>query len=284
MSEPKMYTGSETSLSVAWARAFLAMSRRPYREHSPFVVSIAADRDGQPVEDMDLRQALDACLEADGQQSVETVAKTIFPEGLWRRAKGERAKLYNEYMEYLPDFVSMDGQNARGLYFARLIGYGTNHKDGTPLEHLKDRLKDGGNQLEFIINACDKTASVWRMALQASIYDPVRDQIDARQSFPCLQHLAFVPDFDRKTLSLNAFYAMQSLYVKAYGNWLGLMRLGSFVASQTGLRFERLNCFTGIQKMNGKSRPRGGDMLDRLTDLARASIGEANGKPATMEA
>ena len=61
------------------------------------------------------------------------------------------------------------------------------------------------------------------------------------------------PDFDRKTLSLNAFYAMQLLYVKAYGNWLGLMRLGSFVASQTGLRFDKLNCVTGIQKMNARA-------------------------------
>ena len=58
------------------------------------MISIAAGPDGQPVEDEDLRQALDACLEADGQQSTETVAKTIFPQGMWRRAKGDRAKLY----------------------------------------------------------------------------------------------------------------------------------------------------------------------------------------------
>jgi hypothetical protein len=76
---------------------------------------------------------------------------------------------------------------------------------------------------------------------------------------------------------------MQSLYVKAYGNWLGLMRLGSFVASQTGLRFDKLNCVTGIQKIDG-SRPRRGDLRDRLTDLARASVGEANGKPISAEA
>jgi hypothetical protein len=282
MSEPEMYTRSETSLSVAWARAFLTMRRRPSRELSPFVVSIAADANGQPVEDVDLRHALDACLETDGQQSIETVAKTIFPQGMWRRAKGDRAKLYKDYTEYLPDFVSMEPDlNAQGLYFARLIGYGINHKDGTPLEYLKGRLKEDGNQLEFIIKTCVKGAM--RMALQASIYDPVRDQLDARQHFPCLQHVAFVPDFERKTLSLNAFYAVQLLYVKAYGNWLGLMRLGSFVASQTALRFEKLNCVAGIQKLNG-SRPRSGDLLDRLSDLARASIGETDGKPALVEA
>lgn len=282
MSDPEMYPRSETSLSAAWSRAYLKMSRRPARELSPFLVSISADANGQPAEDEDLRQALDACLEADGQQSVNTVANTIFPQAMWRRAKGDRVKLYKDYLENLPDFVSMSPQlNAQGLYFARLIGYGTDHKDGKPLEHLMGLLEEDGNQLEFIIKACVKGAM--RMALQASIYDPARDQTEARQHFPCLQHVAFVPDFDRETLSLNAFYAMQLLYVKAYGNWLGLMRLGSFVASQTGLRFDKLNCMAGIQKMTNDSRPGGGDLLDRLTDLARASVDAGDERPAHAE-
>jgi hypothetical protein len=121
------------------------------------------------------------------------------------------------------------------------------------------------------------------MALQASIYDPVRDQTEARQHFPCLQHVAFVPDFTRKTISLNAFYAMQLLFAKAYGNWLGLMRLGTFVGGQVGLRFDRLHCFTGIQKMTNDSRPRNGVLLDRLKGLAEASAAEANKQPAVME-
>ena len=137
---------------------------------------------------------------------------------------------------------------------------------------MKGLLQQGGNQIEFIINACKPKAM--RMALQASVYDPVRDQTDARQGFPCLQHIAFVPDFTRQTLSLNAFYAMQLLFVKAYGNWLGLMQLGAFVASQTNLRFERLNCFTGIQKLSSDKRPHPGELLERLTDLAGNCIGE----------
>jgi hypothetical protein len=257
------------------------MSRPPARELSPFLVSIAADSNGKPVEDEDLRHALDACVEEIGKQSIETVAKTIFPQGMWNRATGDRAKLYKGYLEYLPDFVSMDHLNDQGLYFARLIGYGTDHKNGEQLEYLKGRLEEGGNQLEFIIKAC--VPGAMRMALQASIYDPVRDQTAARQHFPCLQHVAFVPDFTQKTLSLNAFYAMQLLFVKAYGNWLGLMRLGTFVGGQVGLRFDRLNCFTGIQKMTATSRPRNGVLLDRLKDLAEANAGEAKKRSAAME-
>ena len=296
MSEPQPYSERESGLAVAWSRAFLAMSRPPERELSPFLVSIAAGPDGLPVEDEQLRAAIDACLEenwrfrhetpekVDRQKGrrvspesqpvlIETVAKTIFPHAMWRRANGDRHRLYKDYLTSLPDFVSMaPHQNSGGLYFARMIGYGVNPKTGAKERHLGEQLEYEPNQLEFVINACKP--GVQRMALQVSIYDPVRDQTDARQHFPCLQHVTFVPDFARGTLAVNAFYALQLLYVKAYGNWLGLMRLGAFVASQTKLRFERLNSFAGIQKMTSDSRPRPGSLLDQLTEIARSRAGE----------
>jgi hypothetical protein len=127
------------------------------------------------------------------------------------------------------------------------------------------------------------------MALQAAIYDPVRDQTIARRGFPCLQHLTLAPDFKRRTLSMNAFYATQQLFVKAYGNWLGLFRLGAFIASQTNLRFERLNCFAGVEKMELSNRPKAGDLADRLADMARTCVNasdanERKGKEAVCSA
>jgi len=274
-----MYTQAETSLAAAWARAFLTMSDSAGRELSPFLVSIASGPDGAPVEDADLRDAIDACLEESGNDPVDRVAKSIFPHPLWRRAKGDRRKLYADYLQNLPDYVAMESsKNSHGLYFARLIGYGIDHRTGEELSYLEGKLKEDGNQLEFIINACKPKAQ--RMALQASIYDPVRDQTEARRHFPCLQHVTFVPDFARGTLTLNAFYALQLLFVKAYGNWLGLCRLGAFVASQTELRFERLNCYAGIQKMTAESRPKAGDLLDRLTELAKSCVEGAGAETA----
>lgn len=284
MSEPQMYTQPETSLAVAWARAFLTMFESSGRELSPCLVSIAVDADGAPVEDMDLRDAIDACLEESGNDPVDKVAKSIFPHPLWRRAKGDRHKLYADYLANLPDYVAMEPtKNCHGLYFARLIGYGIDHKNGEKLDYLKDKLKCGGNQLEFIINACKPKAQ--RMALQASIYDPARDQTEARRHFPCLQHITFAPDFKRGTLTLNAFYALQLLFVKAYGNWLGLCRLGAFVASQTEprLRFERLNCYAGVQKMTAESRPKTGELLDRPSELAESCVGSGKMHLATAK-
>lgn len=274
MNDQEYYSQHEPSLSTAWARAFLMFMERRDRRFAPFMVSIAAGPDGNPTEDQDLREALDACLDEADQQSVEVVAKTIFPAAIWRRMKGDRHKLYAYYREYLPDFVSMSpNKNCHGLYFARLIAFGMDPKTGKQEAHLPEsKLPADGNQIEFIIDACKPGAQ--SMALQAVIFDPVRDQVKERRGFPCLQHVTFVRDNDRKTLSMNAVYALQSFFVKAYGNWLGLLRLGAFVASQTKLRFERLNCFAGIQQMRNGCRPKPGELLDRLTDMARNCVGE----------
>jgi len=248
------------------------MTQTRRRELSPFLVSIQADPDGQPGENGTLREALDACLEQAQHLAIEQVAKTIFPYAVWKRiqnAQGTRQDLYEYYKRYLPDYVAMaPSKNNLGTYFARLIGYGLDPKTGGQVDHLPSGcLNFEGNQLEFIIAACKPGAQ--RMALQTAIYDPVRDQREARRHFPCLQHLTFTRDTRRQTLTLNAFYALQLLFEKAYGNWLGLMRLGSFVAGETGLRFDRLNCYAGVQKMSGENRPKEDvTALERLIEIA----------------
>jgi hypothetical protein len=71
-------------------------------------------------------------------------------------------------------------------------------------------------------------------------------------------------------LILNAFYATQLLFNKAYGNYLGLCRLGDFMAHEMGLSFERMNCFVGVAKMGkiNKTSP----TLDPLKEVARQAV------------
>ena len=93
--------------------------------------------------------------------------------------------------------------------------------------------------------------------LQASIFDPKRDHTrSALIGFPCLQHVSFVPT--RQGLMMNAFYATQQLFNKAYGNYLGLARLCSFVATECGMPPARLNVFVGVGKLEriNKTDPR----------------------------
>jgi hypothetical protein len=47
-------------------------------------------------------------------------------------------------------------------------------------------------------------------------------------------------------LNVNAFYATQYAFERAYGNYLGLCRLGRFVAHELKLELARVTCYTGI--------------------------------------
>ena len=105
---------------------------------------------------------------------------------------------------------------------------------------------------------------------QASIFDPARDQITSAQlGFPCLQHISFVPH-KKGTLTLNAFYATQQIFEKAYGNYLGLCRLGEFMAHEMGLTFEQMNCFIGVAKIDTITKSH--SSLTKLKGLARKAL------------
>ena len=47
---------------------------------------------------------------------------------------------------------------------------------------------------------------------------------------------------------------MQHLYTKAYGNWLGLINLGKFVAKEAELEFGKLICFAGVQTLGEQKK------------------------------
>ena len=213
-----------------------------------------------------MRAALDACLAANRKHSVDDVASTIFPQSLWRLAKYNRHRLYQTYNDVVPRYRAMNkAQNGRGMYFERLVAFGSGPIDG--------------NQLEWIISQYTGNRAVRRTKLQASIFDPTRDHVSQAQlGFPCLQHLTFVPE--GSSLSLNAFYATQQLFDKAYGNWLGLSRLGHFMAHEMGLTFTRLNCFTGIEKLE---RIKKSDVsLRPVVQAARACVSTATSSPAVV--
>ena len=58
---------------------------------------------------------------------------------------------------------------------------------------------------------------------------------------------------------------MQYLYQRAYGNWLGLINLGKFVAEETNLEFERFNCFVGVEKLDNLTKTEAGILLDKMS-------------------
>lgn len=249
---------NEANLSRAWARAALYAIDHSGAEISPLIISVTGfDDEGKAKEDTLVRTELDKILLAKELRSVSDVAFTIFPQRLWKISKGDRKKLFEYYRAAFPRYQAMNRQgNNRGLYFERLTSYG-----GGPCD---------GNQLEWILSQYNgRKQGMRRSMFQASIFDPARDHIATAQlQFPCLQHVSFEPT--TQGLVVNAFYATQQLFVKAYGNYLGLAQLGAFMAHEMGMKLARLNVVIGIAKFERISKA--ADDLAPLIKACRSCI------------
>lgn len=224
----------QSNLSHAWAHAIRTVLRHR-GEMAPLVVSVTGFNDqDQPQEDQEIRAALDLTLDETGLQSCETVANTIFPNSLWNPAL-PASKLFERYKAIFPKLSRAERANQYGLYFERLTS------GGPP---------GGENQLEFVLKTFTGRSGVRRSALQVAVFDPARDHSAAAQrGFPCLQHVTFAPT--DAGLCINGFYATQYVLERAYGNYLGLCRLGRFVAHELKIPLARLTCFTGIMLKDG---------------------------------
>lgn len=220
----------DRNLSRAWLRALRVASVRGHREVAPLIVAVTGfDASGHFEEDPQIRAALDALLAATGKQAVDTVGNTIFPASLWN-PQAPRQALFDRYTRIAPRVRKASRKNGRGIYFERMIS-------GGPKGHE--------NQIEFAISTFNARDGVRRSVLQIGVFDPSRDHSGAAQlGFPCLQHVTFAPS--EEGLQVNAFYATQYLVERAYGNYVGLCRLGRFVAHELSLPLERFTCFTGV--------------------------------------
>ena len=180
-----------------------------------------------------IRIDLDKLLSDSSLRSCHTVANTIFPITLWNRNKN-RDLFYQRYQRSRSQILC-DKANCNGVYFDRLIAYG-----------------DGTNQLEYIIHTYT-TGNHRRSALQASIYNPVCDATDQRQrGFPCLQQVGFSKINDSE-LCVTGYYPKEYIFDRGYGNYLGLCRLGQFMATEMGLELAQMTCFVGVAAV-GKMR------------------------------
>ncbi len=239
----------DENLSTAWGRAIRPMlGHRATSEIAPICVSITGFVQGVPREHHAIRSAIDAGLTAAGKQSCHTVANTIFPESMWN-PKAPRALLFDRFTRSLPRMTRSSTKNRHGMYFHRLVG-------GGPPMHP--------NQLDFVIELYRKRKGVRRSALQVGVYNSQLDQTgSALQGFPCLQHVTFAPVGNK--LNVNAFYATQYAFERAYGNYLGLCRLGRFVAHELELELARVTCFTGIllrDQFNVRAKQRLAKVID----------------------
>ncbi|WP_416877559.1 hypothetical protein [Litorimonas sp.] len=156
---------------------------------------------------------------------ISTVANTIFPEQLY--VPGKRELLYERYDRQFPRIKKAVPD--WGRYFHRL----TNWK--------KSRDGKTENQLEtMIINlkkfgpAASDEKNRYHM-YELSLYHPVRDanKFRGRQ---CLSFIEIKPelDGDNVRLHMTALYRSHFYMAKTLGNLIGLGRLLSFIARESG--------------------------------------------------
>src|ERR1700730_7888231 len=218
------------SISDAWKQVVsMCLGSREHQIHALSVEIVC----GSENDDFKFRNYVNRALVAAEKATVDTVARTIFPIGLWN-PRHQRSELFARYMKILPKLRRYP-LNRKGLYFERLINY--------PLDREGTNVK---NQLEFIIHTYVEIGNHRRSALQASLYNPFIDASNSpRLGFPCLQQVGFIPT-SRHDLTVLGFYPVHYVFERAYGNYLGLAHLGQFMAKEMGLNLTRVVCTTGV--------------------------------------
>ncbi|MCA9078513.1 MAG: hypothetical protein KDA93_26035 [Planctomycetaceae bacterium] len=186
-------------------------------------------------------------------QTVHTVANTIFPSSFWNPSAEKDAELLYERFEKAWPRLKRCSQNRRGSYFRRLTSYRPNTANDRPinqLKHIVDTYRGGNHR---------------RSALQASVFDPALDHVNSRQlGFPCLHQVSFAP-VGENGLAITGFYATQYIVDRAYGNYLGLCRLGEFMAKQLELKLTKMTCIASVAQ---RGTPNKGELEGLGTDLA----------------
>lgn len=235
----EIFVSNKQNISLAWADIFLRLMDKGVSELSPKIITVK-DFDNQVVnENKALRQLLDNYLANNKHHPCEVVAGTIFPESLWNSSHPNNAQLlFERYDKIWPRIQKGDHENRLGVYFRRMTAYHPENSQNKPI-----------NQLQHIIDTFN-SGTHRRSALQAAIFDPTRDHSRSRlQGFPCLQQVGFAK-IGKDGLAVTAFYPMQYVVERAYGNYLGLCRLGRFMAAQMGLHMVQMTCVAGVAKLN----------------------------------
>ncbi len=203
--------------------------------------------------------------------STETVANTIFPLDTFRSQGSD------EFYKYYLSTVFPKVRKQWGTYFERMIrrrnddGSVMLTKDGpfNPLQHIVKkvgrRLRQGGTTTHFEVSLDDP-------AFDISTYNAHHDaayQIGG----PCLSHVSFKLD-GTGALRMTAFYRSHWYVARALGNLIGLARLQTFVARQSGAEVGPLTIVASeaVLDLSGKGRSTSATRiaLERCGEIAKS--------------
>jgi hypothetical protein len=222
----------------------------------------------EPTEDMRIREALDSELERRPEtNSVDVSAMVIFPYKPWIRQGRPPCEEFSKWCleKYIPRLKALNSHNRRGLYFERMMSHEYYDSSGRLCQH---------NQLQYVVDwwraRREDGRRPRRSGLQVTCFNPRQDHNRMpRLEFPCLQQIGLTYDCnDSDSLAVNAFYPTQFVVDRAYGNYLGLCHLGTFLAREIGVKLVRMTCFVGCAQLGARvTRSSLEPLLDSLQRL-----------------
>lgn len=271
------------NLSIAWAKTFLLASTCKKDNFSSALISITLEN-STFAEDSTIRRMLEGTYSSLNKApknakrknpkyvSIRNNAATIFPKSLWKpiEQKGYHYffRFYNSSV--FPALKKSDQRNKFGTYFSRM---------SPQLEILLDfwnkEQKRNSRARRSALQASCSNPKLDNGFFMAPILDPEKDLTPSRvRGFPCLQQVSFCWN-NNNELSLTAFYPTQYIFDRAYGNYLGLLNLGLFMAKQMDLTFTNLNCYVNSIQTGSASKR---DLKDLTLNLegyiSKATAGE----------
>ena len=78
-----------------------------------------------------------------------------------------------------------------------------------------------------------------------------------------MQQVGFLPARG-EFLTIVGFYPLEYIYERGYGNYLGLCRLGRFMAHELGLALVQMTCFVAVAQRGGVTKARLDPLKDRI--------------------
>jgi hypothetical protein len=204
---------SQPDCATAWREAVRVVDAQ--HSHSAYNVIIDISDPTAHATRHDPRVAVVENFLSGCDKSIETIANTIFPAGLYHRY-GAPA-FFDVFRDRVLTKVRRSDRWS-GYYFERMMQYPV--PVGEPTNQLWDiveRIRDER------VRALNK--------FELSLFDPARDVDNSPYGGQCLSFLSFkiVPSV-RKTLTLTAMYRNHFYIEKLLGNLIGLGRLMDFVA------------------------------------------------------
>lgn len=228
----------------AWLAAARHLEARPGQIDRNLILEIkkpgsltAQDREVIKVVDAALRKSTPGL-------SVDTVAGTIFPSGLYKR--DGRPEFYQKYLDVMKRAQKPHTWGTYALRMMRRVA-----RDGAstfnPLETIVRKLeasKQGRSyqaayELGVIDAQYDIADNTNEFGCELPLYEPGSDRNKAL-NMPCLSHLSFKITDDK--VDLTAIYRSQWYGQRALGNLIGLSNLHKFVAVESGFDLGVLTC------------------------------------------